>query len=472
MTRRVVSILGACGLLFGLGGVALASGSAQAASPRITAAGTASCSVAGTVRFKPGVTNAARAGVVWKLTAKLACSEGTTGAPAVTVVTGRLTATTAPSTRSCSDTALPAVSADIKWKATGGRVNPTHIAWPSGTTSTAGVRITTDLPGSGSGVVTGSYGGAVNGLHLVSDPVSLARCSTNGGFKRYPLADGAGMSSLSLDGNATTTPPTAACDNGQPAPAQYQSVVVFSFENRTWSGVGGAGFGSMPYLHSLAQSCSYFTSWTETDPSQNSLTQYGGQVTGAFQSGLVNDCSPSATCSTTADNIFRQARTAGRTAINYVEGATTACSASGNAAKHIPTLYLWGADDRAFCSAQTRPYSEFDPDNLPSFAFVTPTQCNDGHDCTNTTVDTWARANVAPVLDSPAYRAGRVAVFIWYDEDSPVPNLQIAPTARPGPFATSGIGYASTLKAWESMLGFPCLANACSAPNLRTVAGI
>jgi iron complex outermembrane receptor protein len=44
------------------------------------------------------------------------------------------------------------------------------------------------------------------------------------------------------------------CNNGQAAPAQYQKVVVFSFENRTWSGVGGVGFGSMPYLHSLAAS--------------------------------------------------------------------------------------------------------------------------------------------------------------------------------------------------------------------------
>jgi phosphatidylinositol-3-phosphatase len=282
-----------------------------------------------------------------------------------------------------------------------------------------------------------------------------------------------GPSSTTLDPNATPPPPpSTACNNGRTAPLQYQNVVVFSFENRTWSDVGGAGFGSMPYLHSLAASCSYFTPWTETDTSQNSLTQYGGQVTGTFQSGLVNDCSPSATCSTTANNIFRQARAVWKTAINYVEGATTGCSASGNAAKHIPTLYMWGADDRSFCSAQTRPFSEFNPNSLPNFAFITPTLCNDGHDCSNGTVDSWARAHVQPVLDSAAYKAGQVAVFIWYDEDSPVPNMQITPTARPGPFATNGFGYASTLRAWESMLGFPCLANACTAPEMRTVAGI
>ncbi|MDT5371631.1 MAG: phosphatidylinositol-3-phosphatase, partial [Mycobacterium sp.] len=193
-------------------------------------------------------------------------------------------------------------------------------------------------------------------------------------------------------------------------------------------------------------------------------------MAGAFQSGTVNDCSPSASCSTRADNVLRQARRAGLTAINYVEGATTGCSASGNAAKHVPVLYLWGADDRAHCGAQVRPFSEFNADALPAFAFVTPTLCNDGHDCSNAVVDGWAKQHVQAVLDSAAYRAGQVAVFVWYDEDHPVPNMWITPTAKGGAVTTAGAGYAGTLKAWESMLGLPCLANACDAPDMRTAA--
>src|SRR5262249_39794365 len=174
----------------------------------------------------------------------------------------------------------------------------------------------------------------------------------------------------------------AVCGNpGQPPP-HYDAVVVFSFENRTWNDVG-AGFSKMPYLHSLAQHCTYFSYWTETDTQQSSLTQYIGAVTGARQPGTVNDCTPSAQCSTTADNIFRQARVAGIPAINYVEGATRPCDATGNAAKHIPDLYLWSADDRAHCAAQTRPFSEFDPNHVTGFVFITPTLCNDGHDCGN-----------------------------------------------------------------------------------------
>jgi len=248
--------------------------------------------------------------------------------------------------------------------------------------------------------------------------------------------------------------------------------VVFAFENRAWGDVG-MGFGpDMAYLHGLAQQCSYFTDWAETDTNQDSLTQYVGQVTGLFEPSTVNDCAPSPSCHTTADNIFRQARRAGLIAINYVEGAPNACSAAGNAAKHVPALYLWGADDRAHCDTQVRPLTAFDPNAPPAFAFITPTLCNDGHDCANGVVDRWARSHIQAVLQSSAYAAGHVAVFVWYDEYQPVPNMWIAPTARGGALRLNGAGYAATLKAWESMLGLPCLGHACAAADMRLAANV
>ena len=267
---------------------------------------------------------------------------------------------------------------------------------------------------------------------------------------------------------------TATCNTGQTAPAQYQKVVVFSLENRQWSTVGGVGFGAtdMPYAHNLATSCSFFTTWTEATPGQNSATQYVGQAQGDNTNTVLNDCQPSTTCNSQADNIYRQARVAGKTAINYVEGPTTPCSTTGNAVKHVPALYFWGADDQAHCSEQVRPYSEFNPQSLPSYSFITPTLCNDGHDCANAIVDGWLQANVQPVIASADYQAGTVLIEIWYDEDSPAPNLYITPSARPGPFATTGVGYASTLRLWENVLGLPCLANACTAADIRPITGI
>jgi len=274
------------------------------------------------------------------------------------------------------------------------------------------------------------------------------------------------------------------CGSTAAPPAHYQHVVVFSFENRTWSNVGlGFSATTMPYLHGLAGQCSYFSDWSETNSSQSSLTQYIGATSGVSNPNTVNDCSPSTSCRSTDDNIFRQVRVAGGTARNYVEGATTGCSAGGNAAKHIPALYYFGTyadgtgshSDHDFCNTEVRPYSEFDVNNLPTFAFVTPTLCNDGHDCGDATVDAWASTNIQRVLSSAAYQAGTVAVFVWYDEDHPVPNAQIAPTGHAGDITQTGIGsHASMLKTIEDMLGVPFMnqGQLPGATDLRSILGI
>ena len=57
------------------------------------------------------------------------------------------------------------------------------------------------------------------------------------------IAQGTGVGTIVNDDPGT-------CGIPSPAPTRYSSVVVFAFENRTWSTVGGVGFGTgMPYLH-------------------------------------------------------------------------------------------------------------------------------------------------------------------------------------------------------------------------------
>ena len=274
------------------------------------------------------------------------------------------------------------------------------------------------------------------------------------------------------------------CGSTAAPPTNYQHIVVFAFENRTWSNVGlGFSATTMPYLHSLATQCSYFSGWNETNSSQNSLTQYIGETSGVNNSKTVNDCSPSKTCRSTDNNIFRQVRLAGKTARNYVEGATSGCSASGNAAKHVPDLYYFGSytdtggvshSDHDFCSSEVRPYAELDVNNLPTYAFITPSLCHDGHDCNDATVDAWAQVNVQKVIDSAAYRAGTVAIFVWYDEDHPVPNLTIAPTSHKGQITTVTGSHASLLKTIEGLLGVPVMnqGQLPSATDLRATLGI
>lgn len=249
-------------------------------------------------------------------------------------------------------------------------------------------------------------------------------------------------------------------------------------ENRTWTGGRSAGVGmgfaggDMPYLEQLASQCSYFTDWAEIDATENSLNQYIGLTSGVKSTTISNDCEPSGTCRSTDDNIFRQVREAGGAARTFVDGATEPCSAGDNRAKHIPALYYQGGDDQRHCTDEVRPMSEFDPEQLPTFTFIVPDQCHDGHDCGDDVVDAWARSTIEPVLRSAAYERGDVLVVVIYDEDRPVPNLLIAPTANAGAIDAVVATHAGLLKAAESALGLPVLQQGelPDAPDLRAAA--
>jgi hypothetical protein len=310
-------------------------------------------------------------------------------------------------------------------------------------------------------------------------PQDCGSCGSGGSS-----GSGGGGGSAGTGGSGGSGGGAGICGSTAAPPAHYQHVVIFSFENRTWSNVGlGFSASTMPYLHSLASYCSIDTASTEINTSQNSLTQYIGETSGVNNTSTVNDCNPSPSCQSTDDNIFRQVRVAGGTARSYVEGATTGCSAGGNAAKHIPALYYFGTytdgtgphNDHDFCNTEVRPYSEFDVANLPTYTFITPTLCNDGHDCGDSTVDAWASTNIQRVLDSSAYLAGTVGVFVWYDEDHPVPNLHIVPTSHKGNITQTGVGtHAALLKTIEDMLGVPFMnqGQLPGATDLRTLLGI
>ncbi|WP_426572066.1 alkaline phosphatase family protein [Aquihabitans sp. McL0605] len=255
----------------------------------------------------------------------------------------------------------------------------------------------------------------------------------------------------------------APCNRTGRPPTRYQHVLVLVEENRTWSGGGtpavGLGFSArkMPFLHGLAAKCSYFRDWSETNSRQSSLTQYIGLTSGVSNPNTVNDCRPSATCQSTDNNIFRQVRNAGGTPRNYVDGATTPCSTGSNATKHIPALYYLAPQDASHCTTEVRPLRNLNPDRLPTFALITPDECNDGHDCSDSTVDGFAKRLLTRILDGASYRQGKTLVVVVYDEDRAVPNLIIAPASHRGAISSVVGSHAGLLKTVEQVLGLPVM---------------
>jgi hypothetical protein len=310
--------------------------------------------------------------------------------------------------------------------------------------------------------------------------------TTNRWF-RVPVVLGAIL--LLAAGLSSCTPPSyssnaSKCGSAAAPPAKYDHVVVVMEENRTWDGVGGVGFGDkyMPFLGDLGKNCTVFSDWTETNTEQNSLNQYIGLTSGVSNPATVDDCSPSDTCRSTDDNLFRQVRLSGGTARTYVDNTLDPCTPGDNKAKHIPAMYYYGTytdgtgvhNDHDFCTQEVRPLGEFNPDRLATFTMIVPDQCNDGHDCLNYKVDEFAADYVGAILKSPTYAAGKTLVVVAYDEDSPVPNLLIAPTAKRGTQSLAGASHAALLKTWGEVLGLPGIhtPQVDAAPSLRDAAHI
>lgn len=280
-------------------------------------------------------------------------------------------------------------------------------------------------------------------------------------------------------GHPTATAPTTAAPAGGPCggigapPATYAHVVWIWMENHAYHQVIGSP--SAPYETTLAHQCGTASHYASVG--SPSLPNYLGATSGSTQ-GITDDGDPSAH-RLTVDNLFRQVRAAGRTVRSYQEAMPGACSlrSSGTyAVKHNPAAYYAGGSDREACQADDLALGTVESGALaqdmasgalPAFSFVTPDLCHDTHDCSVAAGDTWLSRWVPKILSGPTYRAGATALFVIWDEDTPMPNIVISPFTPPGTVASERFSHYSLLRTTEELLGLPLLAGATSATSMR-----
>jgi hypothetical protein len=189
-------------------------------------------------------------------------------------------------------------------------------------------------------------------------------------------------------------------------------------ENHEYSSVIGSG--AAPYINSLAASYGLATNYYAA--SHPSLPNYLALTAGSTF-GIASDCT---TCFVGATNIADQVEASGRTWKAYMEDMPSPCytgASSGNyAMKHDPFMYYNDIrTDAARCAAHVVPFTQFSADmssgNVPNFVWITPNMCNDMHDCSVATGDSWLRGVVPSITGSAAFRNGGV-LFITWDEGS------------------------------------------------------
>jgi phosphatidylinositol-3-phosphatase len=257
---------------------------------------------------------------------------------------------------------------------------------------------------------------------------------------------------------AVPTQASAAQTAGLEGIPHFDHVVVLVEENESATTTFGPGSPAV-YLNGLRSKGVFLPNYYGT--AHLSLTNYIAMVSGQPPNPLtISDCSEVSlwTCVqlqralSLGRNLADQLEDAGLSWRSYQDGTDTPCfhgpyaagdlnpdpyqghsttGAKNYADRHNPFIYFPDVvENKARCDAHQRPYTDLASDlaagTLPSFAFVTPDTCHDGHDgtCADgsvgglTAADAWLSSNLPPLLDYLAVNNG--LLVINFDEgDAP-----------------------------------------------------
>jgi len=284
---------------------------------------------------------------------------------------------------------------------------------------------------------------------------------------------GAGYT-LVASANGLPSATSAAFSVAQPSGTlpPFGHVVIVVEENTSFSEVTDT---TMPYLYSLMLQYGLATQYyANTHPSiGNYFEMTAGQI-------ITNDDSYQLTV--TADNIVRHLLAAGKTWKAYAEDLPsvgyTGPSTGNYARKHTPLTFFSDVVNDSVQVKRLVPFTQFAldlaGDTLPNYSFVTPNLCNDAHDCSLQTADSWLQTNIAPLLNSPSSKQDGMLI-ITFDEASGddtngggrVVWTVVSPKARTNFTSAALYQHQSTLRLSAEALGltsFP--GDAATAPNM------
>lgn len=275
-------------------------------------------------------------------------------------------------------------------------------------------------------------------------------------------------------------------------PRRYDHVLWVVLENHSYGELigrpGSKAATRSPYLNKLARRCGLATNYQAlTHPS---LPNYLALVSGST-GGVTRSCTP-ARCPQRRSTLFDQLRTQGLGWRVYAEGMPSPCHRSDSGryvVRHNPATYFPSVADCAThdvplgTSSRGRLVDDLAADRLAAFSIVVPDQCHNSHDCPISSGDRWLSQLVPRILASPAYRAGRTALVVTWDEgrggvagqdcradhdrSCHIATVVVSPTTRPGTRGGKRYDHFSLLAATSRMLGVPRPLRRAGDPSTR-----
>jgi len=318
-----------------------------------------------------------------------------------------------------------------------------------------------------------------NGNILTGRSVTWASNNTS-----VATVTGTGLVTGKVAGSATITATsegqsgTAAITVTPSAGAQFDHVFIVLEENNDYSSVTSS---SMPYLTGLAAQYGLATQYyANTHPSiGNYLDMTSGTV-------LTNDDSYSGS-PFNVPNIFRSLIAAGKSWKGYAEDLPstgfvdyTQIEVGQFASRHFPPIYYTDVHDNPAQAQNVVPFTQFATDlangTLPNYSFIVPNLCNDAHDCSLNTADSWLQQNIDPLVRSAFFQQNNCLLIITFDEaggdntngGGQVYWVAVSPTkSKRGYVSTTLYQHQSTLRLMLKGLGvtsFP--GDAATAPDM------
>jgi len=247
-------------------------------------------------------------------------------------------------------------------------------------------------------------------------------------------------------------------------------VLLIWEENHDYGSV--IGNPDAPAINALAARCGLATRYQAlTHPSlPNYMEMTSGQPFASPPWAV--DCEPAGDCTTSVASVFSELSASGRTWRSYVEAMSHNCDlvTSGEyATRHNPAVYYTSI--RRQCDAWDQPLGTTTRGPFHqalvrgpevSLTTVTPDVQDDMHDGSVAQADQWLAGWVPQIVASPAYRSGRLAVLIVWDEGggsgqvpSHVPIIVMSTTTPAGTRSALALDDYSVLRTVCQLTGVP-----------------
>jgi hypothetical protein len=257
----------------------------------------------------------------------------------------------------------------------------------------------------------------------------------------------------------------AASPQAQAATAvpRFDHIVLVMFENKANSQITSS---SAPYFTSLAaQGAKFSQSYAITHPSQ---PNYIALFSGATQ-GVTSDACPK---NFSVTNLGAQLIGAGLSFTGYSEAMPSAGYTGCSSGTYMRKHNSW-VDFSNVPATSNLTYASFPTDysTLPTVSFVTPDMCNDMHDCSVGTGNSWLQSH----FDGYAQwaKTHNSLLIVTFDEDNSLSMNHIY-TAFVGQGVTPGtysekITHYTVLRTIESAYGLTAIGGAASVSPITDV---